>query len=59
VAHGESLHRELELLVEAGMSTVDVLRATASLPARYFGLSDRGLLSRDEGGFGAAMGGSA
>jgi imidazolonepropionase-like amidohydrolase len=42
VPHGESLHREMELLVEAGMSTVDVLRAATSLPAKYFGLGDRG-----------------
>ncbi|KAM5341318.1 hypothetical protein ACJ41O_014349 [Fusarium nematophilum] len=42
--HGEALHREMELLVEAGMSTVDVLRAATSLPAKHFGLSDRGVI---------------
>jgi imidazolonepropionase-like amidohydrolase len=42
VPHGESLHRELELLVDAGLSTLDALRAATALPARYFGLSDRG-----------------
>jgi len=42
VPHGESLHREMELLVEAGMNTVDVLRAATGLPAKYFGLGDRG-----------------
>ncbi|KAM6513981.1 hypothetical protein FALCPG4_015166 [Fusarium falciforme] len=44
IRHGEALHRELELLVEAGMSTVDVLRAATSLPAKHFGLSDRGVI---------------
>ena len=42
VPHGESLHHELELLVDAGLSTVDALRAATSLPARHFGLTDRG-----------------
>ena len=42
VPHGDSLHHELELLVEAGLSTVDALRAATSLPARSFGLADRG-----------------
>ncbi|KKY21580.1 hypothetical protein UCRPC4_g03531 [Phaeomoniella chlamydospora] len=44
VRHGESFHRELELLVEAGMSTVDVLRGATVLAARYFGLKDRGTI---------------
>lgn len=42
ITHGESLHRELALLVDAGLSPVDALRAATVLPARYFGLSDRG-----------------
>ena len=42
--HGESLHDELELLVEAGLSTVEVLRAATVLPAQYFGLHDRGVI---------------
>jgi len=42
--HGESLHEELELLVEAGLSTVDALRAATVLPAQYFGLLDRGVI---------------
>jgi imidazolonepropionase-like amidohydrolase len=42
VAHGESLHRELELLVAAGASTLDALRAATALPATHFGLDDRG-----------------
>lgn len=39
---GESLHRELELLVEAGMSAAEALRAATVLPAKYFNLPDRG-----------------
>jgi imidazolonepropionase-like amidohydrolase len=42
VPHGESLHRELELLVEAGLSPLEALRAATVLPATYFGLADRG-----------------
>jgi imidazolonepropionase-like amidohydrolase len=45
IGHGESLHHELELLVDAGLSTVDALRAATVLPARYFGLADRGEVS--------------
>jgi imidazolonepropionase-like amidohydrolase len=43
-AHGLSLHREMELLVEAGLSTHEALAAATLLPARHFGLADRGLL---------------
>ena len=42
VKHGEALHRELKMLGEAELSTADTLRAATSLPARNFGLSDRG-----------------
>ena len=42
VHHGESLHHELELLVAAGLSTVDALRAATCLPAKHFNLNDRG-----------------
>jgi imidazolonepropionase-like amidohydrolase len=42
--HGESLHRELELLVNAGLSTAAALRAATSETARYFGLPDRGAI---------------
>jgi imidazolonepropionase-like amidohydrolase len=44
VPHGESLHRELELLAGAGLSTADVLRAATELPATVFGLADRGVI---------------
>ncbi|KAJ5461862.1 amidohydrolase [Penicillium daleae] len=45
VKHGESLHQELELLVEAGVSVVDALRAATILPAEHFRLNDRGAIA--------------
>ncbi len=39
---GESLHEELGLLVEAGLTPVEALRSATVLPAEYFGLTDRG-----------------
>ncbi|CAO3693259.1 unnamed protein product [Umbelopsis ramanniana] len=44
VQHGDSLHRELELLVEAGLSNLDALKSATSLPAQYFGFNDRGVI---------------
>lgn len=46
-AHGASLHRELELLVQAGLSPTEALVAATSTPARIFGLKDRGRLAED------------
>ena len=40
--HGASLHGELELLVAAGLTPVEALRAATSVPARIFGHADRG-----------------
>ena len=42
LAHGASLHHELQLLVEAGFSPVEALRSATSVPARRFSLPDRG-----------------
>lgn len=42
LAHGASLHHELQLLVEAGLTPVEALRAATSTPARRFNLTDRG-----------------
>ncbi len=42
---GASLHHELELLVRAGLSTVAALNAATALPARYFGIADRGVIA--------------
>ncbi|MFH8680887.1 amidohydrolase family protein [Streptomyces lydicus] len=47
VPHGTSLHHELELLVTAGLTPAEALRAATSLPARHFGLSDRGAIAPD------------
>lgn len=43
--HGESLHHELELLVDAGLSPAAALASATVLSARYFGLSDRGTIA--------------
>ncbi|MFG2865029.1 amidohydrolase family protein [Streptomyces sioyaensis] len=44
VPHGESLHHELARLVQAGISPAEALRAATILPARAFGLTDRGAI---------------
>jgi len=44
-AHGASLHRELELLVSAGLTPTQALAAATSVPARIFGLKDRGRIA--------------
>lgn len=44
-AHGASLHHELQLLVRAGLTPVKALRAATSVPARRFGLTDRGRIT--------------
>ncbi len=41
---GEALHGELELLVAAGLTSVEALRAATVLPADYFSLTDRGVI---------------
>ncbi|WP_275294642.1 amidohydrolase family protein [Amycolatopsis sp. La24] len=41
-AHGASLHDELRLLTTAGFTPTEALRAATSVPARRFGLPDRG-----------------
>ena len=42
LAHGASLHHELQLLVAAGLTPVEALKSATSVPARRFGLTDRG-----------------
>ena len=44
-AHGASIHRELELLVSAGLSPAEALAAATATPARIFGLKDRGRIA--------------
>lgn len=45
-AHGVSLHGELQLLVRAGLTPAQALGAATALPARHFGLGDRGRIAR-------------
>lgn len=42
--HGTSLHEEFEMLVEIGMTNLEVLQSALALPAERFGLLDRGRL---------------
>lgn len=46
IAHGASVHYELQLLVRAGLTPLEALRAATSVPARRFGLSDRGCIKK-------------
>lgn len=43
--HGVSVHRELELLVRAGLSPSEALAAATSNVANAYGLSDRGVIA--------------
>jgi imidazolonepropionase-like amidohydrolase len=43
--HGASVHRELELLMKAGLSATEALAGATSVPARIFGLRDRGTVA--------------
>lgn len=45
IAHGVSMHGELELLVEAGLTPVAALRASTYLNAKRFSLDDRGVIA--------------
>ncbi|MNW01235.1 isoaspartyl dipeptidase [compost metagenome] len=42
LAHGVSVHHEMQLLVEAGFTPVEALQSATSKIARRFGLTDRG-----------------
>lgn len=44
-AHGASIHRELELLVKAGLKPTEALAATTSVPAKIFSLKNQGRIS--------------
>jgi hypothetical protein len=45
-AHGSALHRELELLVAAGLTPVQALTAATSTPAKAFRIDDRGRIAK-------------
>ena len=38
---GYSLHKELELLSEAGLSNLEVLKSATITPAEFFGIEDQ------------------
>ncbi|MBN2012947.1 tetratricopeptide repeat protein [candidate division KSB1 bacterium] len=40
-AHGASLHRELELLVQAGLTPIEALASATSIPANIFHLTEQ------------------
>jgi imidazolonepropionase-like amidohydrolase len=44
-AHGSAIHRELELLVNAGLTPSEALAAATSVPAKAFRLDDRGRIA--------------
>ena len=44
IQHGQSLHDELRLLVEAGLSPIEALRSATVVPAEFFGFTDRGVI---------------
>jgi len=44
--HGIDLHTELQLLVDAGLSNVEALRAATAVPPQHFDLPDRGVLAK-------------
>jgi len=44
-SHGVSIHRELEVLVQSGLTPQEALAAATSAPASAFHLADRGVIS--------------
>ena len=48
IIHGTDLHREMQLLVEAGLSPLTVLQGATSLPAEAFGLEGVGCIAPGE-----------
>lgn len=46
VAYGTSMHREMELLVKAGMTPNEVLASATSATAKVFGVEDLGVLQK-------------
>ncbi len=45
LAHGASVHHELQYLVRAGLTPTEALTAATATPARRFGLDDRGRIA--------------
>ncbi|MDY0908538.1 amidohydrolase family protein [Microbacterium sp. CFBP9034] len=45
LAHGASVHQELQYFVDAGLAPTTALRAATAVTARRFGLTDRGTIA--------------
>ncbi len=45
LAHGVSVHHEMQLLVEAGLTPIDALKGATSVIAKRFSLADRGRIA--------------
>ena len=45
LAHGVSVHHEMQLLVQAGLTPIDALRSATSVTSKRFSLSDRGIIA--------------
>jgi imidazolonepropionase-like amidohydrolase len=45
LAHGASVHHEMQLLVKAGFTPIEALQSATAKPARCFGLNDRGRIA--------------
>jgi imidazolonepropionase-like amidohydrolase len=45
LAHGASVHHELQYLVQCGLTPIEALRTATATPARHFGLNDRGRIA--------------
>jgi imidazolonepropionase-like amidohydrolase len=44
ISYGDSMFKELELLVEVGLSPLEAIQSATALPASFFGLQDRGVI---------------
>ncbi|MNW24198.1 isoaspartyl dipeptidase [compost metagenome] len=45
LAHGASVHHEMQLMVKAGFTPIEALQSATTKPARCFGLHDRGQIT--------------
>lgn len=45
LAHGVSVHHEMQLLVQAGLTPIDALRSATSVTSKRFSLNDRGTIA--------------
>jgi len=45
-AHGASMHEEMKMLVDAGLTPTEALAAATSIPAEWFSMPDRGRVAK-------------